>query len=81
VGVTGQVRTSSYNDANGQRQYRTEVMVDDFYFLEDRATTEGRPQNPAMGASAGTTANSTTVPDPFAHAPQTVDISDDDLPF
>lgn len=30
VGITGRIRASSYDDAKGQRVYRTEVIVEDF---------------------------------------------------
>lgn len=85
VGVTGRISTGSYDDAQGQHVYRTNVIVEDFYFLEKREETEARPQNPGQSATytAATTQSTDPYnsPDPFASAGKRVDISDDDLPF
>lgn len=37
IGVTGRLQTRSYDDQNGQRHYRTEVIADRIDWLESRA--------------------------------------------
>lgn len=36
IAITGQVRTGKYDDAKGQRVYRTNVEVNSFQFLDSR---------------------------------------------
>jgi single-strand DNA-binding protein len=42
VGIEGRLQTRSYDDQNGQRRYVTEVVVDNFTFLESRSDREAR---------------------------------------
>jgi len=44
VGVEGRLQSRTYDNAQGQRVYVTEVVVDNFALLESRATTEARPR-------------------------------------
>ncbi|WP_127849702.1 single-stranded DNA-binding protein [Lacticaseibacillus hulanensis] len=44
VGIEGRLQTRSYDNAQGQRVFITEVVVDNFALLESRATTEARPR-------------------------------------
>lgn len=103
VGIQGRLQTRSYDNKDGQRVFVTEVIVDNFSFLESRRSREDRqanggsnfaPQNNAApstnnfgGNSAPSTNNSpsqnngTQPQDPFADSGNTIDISDDDLPF
>ena len=77
IGITGRVSKRGYDDTKGQRVYKTDIEVEDFYFLEPRSITDGRQQN---SGNVGIN-NQATTPDPFASAGKRVDISDDDLPF
>ena len=49
VGVQGRLQARSYDNAQGQRVFVTEVVVDNFALLESRATTEARPRGEASG--------------------------------
>ena len=44
VGVEGRLRSRSYDNAQGQRVYVTEVVCDSVQFLETRAARERQPQ-------------------------------------
>lgn len=55
VGIEGRLQTRSYDDQNGQRRYVTEVVVDNFTFLESRADREAR--RGSQGGNAGNTNN------------------------
>lgn len=87
--VTGAIRTSSWDDAQGQRQYRTEVVVEDQQFTESKASFEGRSQG---GYSQGGGAPQQSFPEdnmggysapsaPAGFATIEEDVDDDDLPF
>lgn len=78
IGVDGRIQTRSYDDKNGQKVYVTEVVVDSFSLLESKKDK----QNNASGYNAGNNnANSNNTQDPFNGNGDTVDITDDDLPF
>lgn len=49
VGVEGHIQTRTYDNAQGQRVYVTEVVVENFALLESKATTQARPSEPATG--------------------------------
>lgn len=72
AGVEGRLQISSYDDRDGQRRYRAEVVADSVRFLESRNTAgrQGQPE-PAPQSSGS---------DPF-QTNSSIDLADDDLPF
>lgn len=48
VGVEGHIQTRTYDNAQGQKVYVTEVVVENFALLESRATTQQRPSEPQI---------------------------------
>lgn len=91
VGVEGRIQTRTYDNAQGQKVFVTEVIVDNFALLESRQTYQNSPksQQTANASATETTNASQTTPnasranttDPFANNGQPIDIQDDDLPF
>lgn len=97
IGVQGRIQTRSYDNQTGQRVYVTEVLVENFSFLESKGVTEQRPVETAGGYQNQTQQYAA----PSYQAPQQdssfasfnnqaensfangdiIDISDDDLPF
>ncbi|WP_125766137.1 single-stranded DNA-binding protein [Levilactobacillus mulengensis] len=73
VGIEGRIQTRNYENQQGQRVYVTEVIVENFSFLESKNSTgngsyqNNRPKN--------------NTSDPFANNDGNVDITDDSLPF
>lgn len=49
IGVTGRIQTRSFDDANGQRQYRTDVVAEHIDFLESRAARDSHGQGQQGG--------------------------------
>ncbi|WP_423363282.1 single-stranded DNA-binding protein [Mycoplasma sp. P36-A1] len=96
IGVDGRIQTRNYDDANGRRVYITEVVVENFEFLESRAASAN---NRTSSYSNQQQPQQSTRPAPAASAPQndffadfensnssndilsSLDISDDELPF
>lgn len=86
IGVSGPIQTRSYDNQQGQRVYVTEVLVENFDFLESRKNdadgfsnagninTQNFNKNQNWG---GNFANN----DPFTANGETFDVQDDDLPF
>lgn len=92
VGIDGRIQTRNYQDNDGKTVYVTEVLVESFTLLEskkDRLSNSngGNGNNNAYGNNnSGTnytnsSNNERQAPDPFADSGDTIDISDDDLPF
>ena len=91
VGVEGRIQTRTYDNAQGQKVFVTEVIVDNFALLESRQTSQNSPksQQTANTSATETTNASQTTPnasranttDPFANNGHPIDIQDDDLPF
>lgn len=83
IGVTGRIQTRSYDNQQGQRVYVTEVVAESFQLLESRASREGQggnDYNSPHQTPAQSTPNFTREKSPFGTG-NSMDISDDDLPF
>jgi|LFRM01.1.fsa_nt_gb single-strand DNA-binding protein len=86
VGIEGRIQTGSY-ERDGQRVYTTDVVVENFDFLESRqqrqqAQAQSQPYFPddsSYAASPQTTSNDDAQED-FDSEP-ILDIASDDLPF
>ena len=96
IGIEGSVQTRNYENNQGQRVYVTEINVDNFTLLESKKDSQNNQmgndynfQNATDGNYTQTTQNATQ--DNFkantgtsfgGHAnTQSIDVSDDDLPF
>ncbi|MDT6953192.1 single-stranded DNA-binding protein [Companilactobacillus alimentarius] len=83
VGIEGRIQTSSYENQQGQKVYRTDVNVDNFSLLESKnERNSNNDQKKSINSSNGysNSNDNQTNGDPFADGKQ-VDISDSDLPF
>lgn len=86
IGVSGPIQTRSYDNQQGQRVYVTEVLVENFDFLESRKNdadsfsnagninTQNFDKNQNLG---GNFENS----DPFMSNGDVFNVQEDDLPF
>mgnify|MGYP001407035607 CR=1 FL=1 len=73
--VEGRLQVSSYENSEGRRIYRTEVVADNVQFLDPAG---GRQREDNIGMDDF---NRGGMEDPFADDGKPIDISDDDLPF
>ena len=76
IGVNGRIQTRNYENKEGARVYVTEIVVENFTLLESKKD----------GASNGQTGQSNNrsshqPSDPISSHSESIDISDDDLPF
>lgn len=84
VGICGRIQTRSWDDQQtGQKRYSTEVVIEDQYFAESKASFENRSnqgfdQNQGY-ASGPPNSNISNEPSGFSVIAENVD--DDDLPF
>ena len=89
VGIDGRIQTRNYENQQGQRVYVTEVGVENFALLEPKSANNNHPSqnnnipnnNHSNGPAQPTANNTAANEDPFADNTQSIDISDDDLPF
>lgn len=88
VGIDGRIQTRNYENQQGQRVYVTEVVVENFALLEPKSANNNHPSqnnnipnNNSNGQAQPAANNTATNEDPFADNTQSIDISDDDLPF
>ena len=89
IGVTGSIQTRNYENQQGQRVYVTEVLVQKLVFLETQKNGSGdvqtnqqtntRNDNSNQNWQGNTSQNQKN--DTILSSGQTIDISDDDLPF
>ena len=75
--VEGRLQTSSWEDQNGQKKYKTEIVAQDVQMLGSRS------ENEASGSVAPSAAPQASAPAKPAAEPteQTEQIEEDDLPF
>ena len=97
IGVEGRIETRTYENRQGQKVYVTEVVAENFSLLESKNITEQRPMNDSyngysqqnqyqsqggFNAPSAPTSSFGNIPaDPFLANGETINISDDDLPF
>lgn len=73
IGVEGRIETGSYQKQDGATAFTTDVIAESVQFLEPKATNDQQNPNMMFGNDEfGRAANSDN---------QTIDVSDDDLPF
>lgn len=96
IAVDGRIQTRNYENQQGQRVYVTEVVVNNFYFIESRNQTEQRSQGDNSfnalqsnnsyqqsqnNYSFNNDFNQPTSPFEDFNGGGPIDISEDDLPF
>jgi single-strand DNA-binding protein len=74
--VEGKITNRSWEDKEGQKKYRTEIIVNDFTFVGSKAAGEGGGSY-SKSSSAPYTASAPAAASDFADQ----GITDDDIPF
>lgn len=84
IAVDGRIQTGSYDGADGKKVYTTDVIIDNFQFLDSK----GSRNNVDMDSSDNSTVNdfsndtvSSDATDPFADFGAKIEVSDSELPF
>ena len=90
VAIVGAIRTSSWDDQQtGQKQYRTEVVIEEQEFAESKSSFENRSKSEGSyggGSNASSSSYSQNAAPSQNQAPAGFsaieeDVDDDDLPF
>ena len=77
VGIDGRLQTRTYDGQNG-KVYVTEIVAESVQFLEPK---NGGGSNTSPSQENRSQGQRNPQGDPFAREGETIDISDDDLPF
>ena len=82
AGVDGRIQTRNYEGQDGKRIYVTEVLAESVQFLEPKGSQgQGDTNTPPKPPKRNDNHYTKVDDDPFSNDGQTIDISDDDLPF
>lgn len=92
IGVTGRIQTRNYDGNDGKKVYVTEVVAENVRFLEPKKTNESgsnvpegnytsNNKNSSQSENKGNNDYEEYDEDPFENNNDSIDISDDDLPF
>ena len=95
ISVDGRIQSRSYDNQEGKRVYVTEVVATNIQYLESKSATQGTTNNYNNNSYNNAPSNDVTpfdfeqpsAPtvevdnDPFASFGESVEISDNDLPF
>lgn len=69
IAVRGRMQTRNYENKQGQKVYVTEVVVEEFTFLDSKKSSEDNSYQNSKPA------------DPFESSGQSIELSESDMPF
>ncbi|WP_424236388.1 single-stranded DNA-binding protein [Bhargavaea ginsengi] len=78
IGVNGRIETDSY-EKDGQRVFKTEVVVENFTFLDSKNDSQGGQQQGGQYTQTQQPAYDNN--DPFQPGGGPIEVTDSDLPF
>lgn len=78
IAVDGRIQTGSYDDKDGKKVYTTDVIIENFQFLDSRNGRNSEETNTVSDFAQDTTSDSS---DPFADFGAKIEVSDSELPF
>lgn len=87
IAVSGRIQTGSYDGTDGKRVYTTDVIIDEFQFLDTRGSRTQDTGNSSNNTSSEVTPydfsseNTEVETDPFKDFGDKIEIDDSDLPF
>jgi len=84
IAIEGSIQTSSWDDKEtGQKRYGTDVIVDNFHFVESKASRESmQPSSMGSGPYDDMAASySSRQTSSSSNSFETMEVDDDDLPF
>lgn len=82
ISIEGRIQTRNYEGADGKKVYVTEVVADNFEFLETKGQKTSTPMSDVSNDIEYSNAPSTNVSDePYIDFGDTIELSDDDIAF
>lgn len=88
IGVEGRIQTRNYDDKDGKKVYVTEILASNISFLDSKGTGatgntsfNNLPEPPMVDTSSNNMETVSVEKDPFEAFGDSIEISDNDLPF
>lgn len=90
IAIDGRIQTGSYDGADGKKVYTTDVIVENFQFLDSKGSRNTDAQNSGFESqttsydypkSENVESSNTNESDPFADFGAKIEMSDSELPF
>ena len=82
ISIEGRIQTRNYDGADGKKVYVTEVVADNFEFLETKGQKTSTPMSDVSNDIEYSNAPRTNVSDePYIDFGDTIELSDDDIAF
>ncbi len=91
IAVSGRIQTGSYDGQDGKKVYTTDVIIDEFQFLDSKASRQNdmnavdnnsnTSELTPYDFSDNSTSNNIEESDPFKDFGDKIEIDDSDLPF
>ena len=89
IAVDGRIQTGSYDGADGKRVYTTDVIVENFQFLDTRGSRANNQETTSFNNDSSnvtpydfpTSEVTNNSSDPFADFGAKIEVSDSELPF
>lgn len=89
IAVDGRIQTGSYDGADGKRVYTTDVIVENFQFLDTRGSRANNQDTTSFNNDSSnvtpydfpTSEVTNNSSDPFADFGAKIEVSDSELPF
>lgn len=80
IGIVGRLQTGSYEGTDGQKRYTTDIIIEEFDFVEKKSDERPAPEYSGKTDSE-IVRDVVTEQDPFEAMGQRVAIDQNDLPF
>lgn len=88
IAVEGRIQTRNYDDKDGKKVYVTEILASNISFLDSKGTGatgntsfNNLPEPPMVDTSSNNMKTVSVEKDPFEAFGDSIEISDNDLPF
>ena len=88
IAVEGRIQTRNYDDKDGKKVYVTEILASNISFLDSKGTGatgntsfNNLPEPPMVDTSSNNMETVSVDKDPFEAFGDSIEISDNDLPF
>jgi len=87
IAISGRIQTGSYDGQDGKRVYTTDVVIDEFQFLDSKGSRQDTVETPSNDSNLtpydfnDSSSNSSDEVDPFKDFGDKIEIDDSDLPF
>lgn len=86
IAIDGRIQTGSYDGADGKKVYTTDVVVENFQFLDSKGSrntsmNEDMDSSSASNSDFSNNTSDSTESDPFADFGAKIEVSDSELPF